>query len=144
MDTAVYGKSDVFDRIEATEVRLTATEGASEIRADISTVGVTLLSLTGAEPTSCSGLEGVGRHQFTSTFQTGTYFPTNTIAIVACDEDGVGVESGAHYDLAVFSSNLSHTDYANSLGDIGSKDRVGGITSDSSSSSGNILEIWVR
>ena len=144
LDTGVSGKSEVFDRIMATELRLTATEGASEIRADLDSSGVTLLSLTGAEPFSCSDLQGVGRHQFSSTFQTGTYFPSSTISVVVCDTDGTGVEAGTHYDLAVFSTNLSHSDYNNSLGDIGSEDRVGGIESTTSASSGNILSIWVR
>ena len=60
------------------------------------------------------------------------------------DTDGTGVEAGTHYDLAVFSTNMSHSDYNNSLGDIGSEDRVGGVASTSSASSGNILSIWVR
>ena len=144
LDTDVAGKSEVFDRVEGTEFRLTATEGASEIRADLDSSGETLLSLTGAEPFSCSGLQGVGRHTFSSTYLTGTYFPSSTIAVVACDTDGTGVEAGTHYDLAVFSTNLSHGDYNNALGDIGSEDRVGGVASTSSASSANILRIWVR
>ena len=144
LDTDVSGKSEAFDRIEATEIRLTATEDSSDIRADLDSSGVTLLSLTGAEPYSCSDLQGVGRHNFTSTYRTGNYFPSDTLAVVVCDTDGTGVEAGTHYDLAVFSSNLSHSDYNTSLGDIGSKNRVGGVESDTSASSENILSIWVR
>ncbi|MAA77911.1 MAG: hypothetical protein CL916_01525 [Deltaproteobacteria bacterium] len=144
LDTDVSGKSEAFDRIEATEIRLTATEGSSEIRADLGSSASTLLSLTGAEPFSCSGLQGVGRHQFSSTFRTGSYFPNDSISIVVCDVDGTGVEAGTHYDLAVFSTNLSHDDYSGSIGDIGSEDRVGGALSTTSASSGNILSVWVR
>lgn len=144
LDSDVSGKSEAFDRLEATEIRLTASEDSSEIRADVGTSGTTLLSLTGAEPYSCTDLQGVGRHNFASTYRAGSYFPSDTIAMVACDADGTGVEAGTHYDLAVFSSNLIHSDYNTSLGDIGSKNRVGGVESSTSASSDNILRIWVR
>jgi hypothetical protein len=143
LDTGVTGKSEAFDRYPFTEIRLTATEGGSEIRA---TAGAqaNLIALIGAEPTTCAPIVGTGRHDFPSTFRTGTYFPNEYIAIVACDTDGNDLEHSTHYDLAVFSSNLNHTDYSASLGDIGSKDRLGGISSQTSSSSTNIVQIWVR
>ena len=137
------GKGGAYDDLPFTEIRLTATDGSSEIRADAGSQG-SLVDLVGSVPTVCTDLIAAGRSHFNSTFRTGTYFVNDYIAVVACDNDGTALEVDTHYDMAVFTTNLNHADYDMAKGDIGSEFRVGGINGDSSSSSGNILQIWVR
>ena len=104
-----------------------------------------MVSLVGSEITTCSGLEGVARHQFTSDARSGTYWQNDYIAVVACDTDGSSLEeSSGTYDAAIFTTNLSNGDYRQAYGDMGSELHVGGIDSDSTSDSSNQMSLWVR
>ena len=138
------GKSEAYDTVAFDEIRLTAFNGSVIIATTDQTYS-NMPTLVGPEITTCSGLNGTPRHQFTADSRIPGHWENDYIGIVACDTDGDDLESdGTHYDAAVFTTNLNNADYNYSKGDLGSEFRVGGITGDSSSSSSNRLSLWVR
>ena len=143
--TTDTGKSDAYDEVEFDEIRLTASYDSSSIYASTGTTYTGLPSLVGSEITTCSGLTGTARYQFTATTtRSGSYFQNDYIGIVACDTDGSDLEQNSHYDAAVFTTYLNHGDYNYANGDIGSEFRVGGYTGSTYASSSNVLSVWVR
>ncbi len=140
------GKSQAYDEVSVSEIMLTATQPNTSVH--ITSLGTTFsatVSMPGSEPTSCSGLQGVPRRYYTGSSVSGSYFPNSYLGIVACDTDSTDLESsGGNYDMAVFTTNLSHGDYNYANGDIGSEFRVGGQSGTTAASSSNRLSVWVR
>ena len=143
--TTGTGKSRAYDDMPFGEIRLTASYGTSTIIANTNTTTTGLYTLLGSEITTCSGLQGVPRKQYTSSSRTGSYWQNNYIALVACDTDGSDLESsGGHYDAAIFTTNLNNSDYNYVYGDLGSEFRLGGTSGHATSSSSNRLSVWLR
>ena len=138
------GKSEAYDEMPVQEIRLTASYGSSEIIASTLVQYDNMLEVVGEKITTCADLNYTGRHVFSASTRTGSYFPNDYIAVVSCDGDGDDLEFDTHFDASVFSANYNHSDYNKNSGDIGSEYRVGGNEDDSTSGSSNSLQVWAR
>ena len=147
-DLADRGKGLAYDQLDFSEVRITATvPNASTLIFSTGVVFDDMHAMIGTEPTSCSGLSGgTGRRRYAATTRTGSFWYSSQVDVVICDSDGsssLETTSAANHDLAVFSTNISHGNYSNIDGTLGTEFTCAGGRS-SYGTAANTVRLWAR
>ncbi|MBL8615925.1 MAG: hypothetical protein JNM72_09990 [Deltaproteobacteria bacterium] len=147
-DLSDRGKGLAFDQLDFSEVRITATvPSASTLIFSTGVVFDDMHAMIGTEPSSCSGLSGgTGRRRYTASTRTGGFWYSSQVDVVICDSDGsssLETTSDSNHDLAIFSTNISHSNYANVDGTLGTEFVCAGGRS-SYGTAANTVRLWAR
>ncbi len=140
------GKSAAYDQMGFQEIRITASAGGgSAFEADTGSLQSDMLTLVGAEITTCSGRQLTNTPQaYSGSVTSGTWFSGSSLHIKTCDNDGTSTEAfNNSYDMAIFYAGGATSDFSVTNGDIGSEYQVAGDGT-VGDTSGNQVGVWVR